>query len=99
MKDPLEVRQHAIEEIKRRLTPVSDKPSVQERAFGLPVSRRDIAAWIQKLPDVRQVRELSIQVTGKGDVDPVDLPRNGLPLFDLGNSDIQVVRGNAGDAA
>ena len=99
MNDPQEVRRNVIREIEARLNLVRDKPSDRERALGLPVTRRDLAAWIQALPDVRQVRELTIHVPGKGDVPAVELPRNGLPVFDQAQSDIQVVRGDAGGAA
>ena len=95
-KDPEDVRRNAMEQMAERLTLVTDKPGVRVRPFGLQVSRRDLTAWIQKLPDVRQVRELTIRVPGRGVVDPVELPANGLPLFDPLGSDIQIVRSGAG---
>ena len=99
MKNPEEVRQHAINEIKKRLIPVADKPGIREREFGLPVSRRDLVAWIQALPDVRRVLQLSIQVSGQGEVDDVALPPDGLPIFDWRGSDIKIQRAADGDAA
>ena len=96
-KDPADVHLNVIEHIDERLTLVPDKPGIRERAFGLAVTRRDLNAWIQKLPDVRRVLELTIRVPGRGEVTAVELPANGLPLFDHEQSEVQVVRGGGGD--
>lgn len=96
--NPEDVRRHVIEQIAERLTVVTDKPGVRVRAFGLPVTRRDLTAWIQKLPDVRKILELTVRVPGGVVGDSVRLPTNGLPLFDRVGSEVQVVRGGSGDA-
>lgn len=92
------MRLRVFEELSRRLTLVRKKPVDIERAFGLPVSRRDAIAWIQKLGEVRRVLELTIRLPGKGTVDEVKVPKSGLPLFDAKGSQIDVVR-SAGTGA
>jgi predicted phage baseplate assembly protein len=96
-KNPGEVATRALEEVARRLVLVSDKPGVRERPFGLPVTRRDLIAWIQALPDVRRVQELTIGLPGRGVEDIVELKATGLPRFDRSRSQIEVDR-SAGDA-
>jgi len=94
-KNPDDVRAHVRHEIARRLTLVSDKPGTPQRPFGLSVSRRDLVAWVLALPDVRQVRALSIQVAGRA-ADQVDVSSTGLPRIDLDNSRIDVLRNGGG---
>ena len=82
---------HAFDEINRRLSPISETPGIRERAFGLAVARSDLMAWIQALPEIRQVTELTIRVAGRGQVGAVELPADGLPSFDPGQSDIRAI--------
>lgn len=96
MKDPEDVRREAIKEIEARLTLVNDKPNGRQRSFGMPVSRRDLTAWLQALPDVRRVIELSIRLSDGGKVEDVQLPANGLPRFDPAQSDIKAIRSGSG---
>jgi len=98
-KDPGEVRQQVIEELARRLTLVSDKPGIPQRPLGLPVTRRDLVAWIQALPNVRRVTDLSIQLSGNRGADEVGVPKTGLPRIDLAGSEINVERGGASGGA
>ena len=88
--DPEAVRQQVIDELARRLTLVSDKPGIPQRPFGVPVTRRDLIAWMQALPGVRRVVELSIQVPGRTNSDEVPVPKIGLPRIDLTASQISV---------
>ena len=89
--NPDDVEAHVRREIARRLTLVSDKAGTPQRPFGLPVSRRDVVAWILALPDVHRVSALSLQVAGRT-TDPVQVSKTGLPRIDLVNSVITVVR-------
>ena len=88
--DPEAVRKQVIDELGRRLTLVSDKPGIPQRPFGVPVTRRDLIAWMQALPGVRRVVELSIQVPGRTNSDEVPVPKIGLPRIDLTASQISV---------
>jgi len=97
-RDPAGVRQSILAELTRRLTLVSTKQGVPQRPFGLPVTRRDLTAWIQALPDVRRVNSLSILLADGGVAEEVTPPRNGLPRIDLAGSDILVDRAGGGGA-
>jgi predicted phage baseplate assembly protein len=94
--DPAQVLDLVKKELSRRLMLVSDRPRVPVRPFGLPVSKRDLVAWIQALPEVRRVRSLTIRVAGRDAKDRVDVPKGGLPRIDLEGSEINVVRSGGG---
>ena len=91
-RDPASVKKAVEAELRKRLALVAEKPSALGRAFGLPVTRRDLTAWIQALPDVRRVPELLIIVAGRKNADEVKVPRHGLPRIDLMRSTIEIVR-------
>jgi predicted phage baseplate assembly protein len=95
-KDPQDVCRNASAELTQRLALVAGSQGALQRPFGLPVSRRDLVAWLQHLPDVRLVRELTIRVPGRGSVETVDVPKSGLPRFDLQHSTIEAVRSGGG---
>ena len=46
MSDPRQVSEKLRESIQKRLNLVRGEPDDQERPFGLPVTSRDLAAWI-----------------------------------------------------
>lgn len=98
-KDPAEVRQSILDELACRLALVSSKPGAPLRPFGLPVTRRDIAAWLQALSDVRRVLSLAIVSPGQGEIEEVAPVRSGLPRIDLAGSEILVERPGGGGAA
>lgn len=95
--DPAAVKSRIEAELVRRLTAVSSTPGVPQRPFGLAVTRRDLAAWIQALPEVRRVDELTIVLDDRSTPERVDLPVRGLPRVDLDRSDISVVRAGNGE--
>ena len=90
-KDPAAVANSIADELIKRLTLVGPG----ERSFGLPLSQRDLTAWIQALPDVRRVESLAIVGAGGEIVEKLKPSRNGLPRIDLARSDIDVSRGGA----
>jgi hypothetical protein len=75
---------------------VGERPGARQRAFGLPVTRRDLIAWIQALPAVRRVPELQIILASRKVTDEVKVPRHGLPRIDHKQITIDVLRGVAG---
>ena len=95
-KDPAQVKRSVLEELAKRLALVSSRPGVPQRAFGLPVTRRDLTAWIQALPDVRRVTALQVVLADGKAASEVKVPRNGLPRIDIAQSKIEVVRATAG---
>lgn len=94
-RDPASVEAAIRAELSRRLTLVSSSPAVPERPFGLAVSARDIAAWIQALDDVQRVTGLQIVLADGTAASDVAIGRDGLPRIDLGSSVIAVQRGGA----
>jgi hypothetical protein len=97
-RDPAAVKKAIEGELRRRLTLVSERPAMPQRAFGLAVTRRDLMAWLQALPDVRRVLSLQILLDGGKAANEVPLPRHGLPRIDIAASTIEVVRAAAGGA-
>lgn len=94
-RDPAAVKSAIESELRRRLTLVSDRPAIPQRAFGLAVTKRDISAWLQALAEVRRVSSLQILV-GSRSMDEVAVSKRGLPRIDLAASSIDVVRATAG---
>ena len=66
------------------------------RAFGVSVSRRDVAAWIRGVANVRGIRTLQVLDASGAAQDEILLPAHGLPL--MTPSTIQVDRPTAGTA-
>jgi predicted phage baseplate assembly protein len=96
-KDPVEVRRTILKGLARRLMLVRAKPGDPQRPFGLPVTRRDLTAWIEALPGVGSVSTLAILLAdGGGEADEVPLARNGLPRIDFAASEIAVDRAGGG---
>lgn len=91
-RDPAQVRQSVLDQLKKRLTLVNSGSSTTQRPFGLPVTNRDLTAWIQALPDVRRVTQLQIRLADGGVSNEVKVPRNGLPRPDFAQSEIEFVR-------
>jgi predicted phage baseplate assembly protein len=97
-RDPAAVKKAIEGELRRRLTLVSERPAMPQRAFGLAVAHRDFTAWLQALPDVRRVLSLQILLDGSKAANEVTLPRYGLPRIDIAASTIEVVRAATGGA-
>lgn len=79
----------------RRLALVDDGPDVTPRAPGVPVSRRDVAAWIRGVAGVRRVTKVELVHAGAAKAaEEIVVPRGGLPRFV--ESRIDVVRQGSG---
>lgn len=98
-KDPEAVRQRILEELGRRLTLIATRPGATERPFGLPVTQKDMVAWIQALGDVRRVNALSIVLADGRTRNEVRLAPAGLPRIDLVGSLIEVERFESGGSS
>jgi predicted phage baseplate assembly protein len=94
-RDPAKVQQDVISELKKRLALVS-QTGAPVRAFGVSVSRRDVAAWIRGVAGVRNIRTLQLLDASGAAQDEILLPAHGLPL--MTPSTIQVDRPTAGTA-
>lgn len=99
-RDPAVVHKAVETELGKRLALVSSSPDITPRAPGVPVTRRDVAAWIRAVDGVRRVVELElIRAVGKESVKEIAVPRGGLPRFDLARSStLKVNRPGPGSA-
>jgi predicted phage baseplate assembly protein len=99
-RDPAVVRAAVDAELAKRLAPVSSSPDVTPRAAGVPVARRDVAAWIRGVAGVRRVIRLElVRASTRQAVDDVAVPRGGLPRFDRVRSTIEMSRPGPGGTA
>jgi hypothetical protein len=94
----VEVRRAILDGLARRLTLVRVQPGDPQRPFGLPVTRRDLTAWIEALPGVQIVNALTIVLADGSVAEEVPVARNGLPRIDLEASEITVDRAGGGGA-
>jgi predicted phage baseplate assembly protein len=78
-RDPETIRKVVEKELQRRLDPLQRKP-------GVPVTQRDLAAWVRTVDGVQRVVEL--HTTPR----EIKIPRGGLPRLDLGRSTINIQR-------
>lgn len=53
---------------------------------GVPLTRRDLMAWIRVVEGVRRVAVLRLLQAGGAEVEQIVVPRNGLPRFDAAAS-------------
>lgn len=65
------------------------------RRPGVPVTRRDLMAWIRVVEGVRRVATLRLLPASGAEVDEIAVPRDGLPRFDLAASVFAVHRPGA----
>lgn len=96
-RDPAAVRKDVEAELGRRLTLANTSPEVTPRAPGIPVERRDVAAWIRAVDGVRRVIEFAlIRTSDNKAVDRIEVPAGGLPRFALARSALEVDRPGPG---
>ncbi|BBU33473.1 putative baseplate assembly protein (plasmid) [Burkholderia sp. THE68] len=95
-RDPAAVVRAVEAALRERGSLVGDTPVAPERPFGLPLTRRDVVAWLQTLPEVRRVQALRLVTVGGAVVDEVKVARHGLPRIDFSLSSIEAVRAAGG---
>ena len=93
-RNPEEI-QKAIRERLRDAFVLTPRAGLEPRHFGAPVTPRDLAALIRKVPGVRRVISLALGVDGKA-VDVLKLHRRALPRLDLSATEITVERSGPG---
>lgn len=95
-RNPLEVRSDVKKELKKRLAPTIPGMSAKARQPGIPVTLRDIGAWMRAIDGVKSVIQLQLR-RADGTVDTlITIPRNGLPKWDDTGSTIEVKRPEPG---
>jgi predicted phage baseplate assembly protein len=69
---------------------------IAARRPGVPVTKRDLVAWIRVVEGVRQVAALRLVQASGIDADHIAVPRNGLPRLDLAASTLDIRRAATG---
>jgi len=93
---PSAIEEEIEKELKKRLALV-ESPGVKPRQAGVPLTSRDVRAWLRAINGVRRVIQLELR-DQKGQVtDYVAVPRNGLPRWVAGSANnIEVKRPESG---
>nr|WP_315249409.1 putative baseplate assembly protein [uncultured Duganella sp.] len=93
-RDPATVRHEVERVLARRLALTGDSP----RQPGVPVSTRDLVAWLRVVHGVRRIVALRLVPRAGGDAERIGGGRNTLPRLDLAGSELELRRAAAGEA-
>ena len=93
-RDPADVKAAVECQLRTRLSLVGATP----RRPGVPVTKRDLTAWIRLVDGVQRVAMLRLLIESGTDVDEIKVPRNGLPRLNLASSNLEMKRSGAGAA-
>jgi hypothetical protein len=89
-RDPADIKASVESELSKRLALV-DSDAGPARRPGVPVTHRDVTAWLRAVDGVKSVAELQL-VRGGNALPEIAVPRGGLPRFNLAASTIDVKR-------
>ncbi len=87
-RNPAEVKLGIEQALRKRLALVGEAA----RHPGAPVTKRDLAGWMRIVEGVRRVSSLRLAAASGTEVEEIEVPRNGLPRFDIAGSTIDVAR-------
>lgn len=96
--DPAQTEAKVCEALKSRLALVPSDGVAKPREPGVPVTSRDVAAWIRGVDGVDDVLQLELVAGGKA-VSEIEVPPDGLPRLQLDPRAIHAVRAVPGRAA
>jgi hypothetical protein len=88
--DPATVKKSIAETLLKRLTLVGSSP----RAPGIPVNKRDVAAWLRGVDGVKRITKLELTDAKGSATTSVAVGRSGLPRWKKSESKITVAREN-----
>jgi hypothetical protein len=94
--NPSNVKQKIEEQLQKRLALFESSTVATPRQPGVPVTYRDVAAWIRKTEGVKRVVELHLRYANGKNTDTVVVLRTGLPRWIRSLSNIEVVRPQPG---
>ena len=97
-RNPETVKQEIERQLQQRLALVDAGTDHPLRQPGVPVTQRDLAAWIRATDGVNRVVELRLISKDGHTVENIHVPQSGLPRLDMTRSVIEVKRPLAGGA-
>jgi predicted phage baseplate assembly protein len=97
-RNPEDVKTDVRRALKSKLALVASEAGTSPREPGVPVTSRDVTAWIRSVDGVGDVLKLEL-VVGQDVKSEVAVPKGGLPRLDLDGSDISAKRAAPGSSA
>ncbi len=97
-RNPAVVKLGIEQQLRKRLAVVDVGSDVSLRRPGVPVTQRDLAAWIRATDGVRRVIELRLVRNSQIVKDDLPVPHDGLPRWNALHSRIDVMRPTVGGA-
>ena len=94
--NPAAVQEEAEKELRKRLALVDSAKEVTLRQPGVPVTQRDVAAWLRAADGVKRVIQLQLRRADGRSTRAIAVPRNGLPSLNSGPTTIEVRRPEPG---
>jgi hypothetical protein len=89
---PAAVKEAVEKQLKKRLALVETTTGATPREPGVPVTLRDVGAWLRAIDGIRRVIELELRGANGQKIDAVVVPRNGLPRCLFSRNSIEVKR-------
>lgn len=97
--DPANVKEQVSETLQKKLALISSSSNVAPRRPGVPVTTRDVAAWMRGTNGVSRVVAVRLLDATGHQSDEISAPSNGLPKWLASSSSITVQRPASGGAA
>jgi hypothetical protein len=94
--DPKPVEDAVMKELARRFSLDGRADGATPRQPGVPLSKRDLAAWLRTIAGVKRVVDLQFLDANGQDLPEICVSPNGLPRWDSGASKVHVNRSGPG---
>jgi hypothetical protein len=91
-RNPSEIKKKVEGELQKRLALVDASTGVPPRPPGVPVTQRDLAAWMRATDGVKRVVQLVLSGADGKSIAQVSVPGHGLPRWNSGSSTLDVQR-------
>ena len=95
-RQPSTVAEEIKKQLKERLALVASAKGAVPREPGIPLTSRDVGAWIRASEGVKKVIELELRGADGKPIPEIQVPRTGLPRWIAGASTIEVRRPQSG---
>lgn len=95
-RNPSTIEKEVDKALQKRLALADLPKGAMPRQPGVPVTRRDVAAWLRATNGVKRVVQLELRGADGKPVDMVAVPPSGLPRWNPGRSTIDVQRPERG---